>query len=282
MEPFAERLSRIDRRLIFACVALFCLVPLVTGFSMPGIVSPPTQSLYDAVEKTPPDKIVVLAAAWEAGTKAENEPQTEALIAHLFRMKRRFAIVTAVQSPQAPTLVQGIAERVAPEFQAKYGEQWANWGMHTGGSAWVQSLAKDIPAALGGKDWKGVPLAQLPAMNGVKTFRDNVGLLVDITPSGTLGMWVAFVGQPHQVPIGFACTAVMAPEAYPYLDSRQIVGLMTGMAGASQYFQLLNRKGFVTLAMTSQAMAHALILVLIALGNVGYFAGRRVQRQGVE
>jgi hypothetical protein len=279
MDQFADRLARIDRRLIFAMVALICLVPLVTGFSMRAIVSPPTQKLYDAIEKTPPDRLVVLSSVWDAGTKGENEPQTEALMAHLFRLKRRFAILS-MGSPQAPTLAEGIADRVAPEFGAKYGEQWVNWGLKTGGSAWLQSLPKDVPGALGNKDWKAVPLSQLPVMKDVKTFHDNVGLVVDITPSGTLGAWVAFVGQPYQVPIGFACTAVMAPEAYPYLDSGQIVGMMTGMAGASQYFQLLNRKGFVTQAMTAQAMAHFLILALIAVGNVGYFAGRRVDRQG--
>lgn len=280
MDQFAERLSRIDRRLIFALVAFFCLVPLVTGFSMPGMVSPPTQKLYDAIEATPADKLVVLSVAWDAGTKGENEPQTEALIAHLFRLKRRFAIIS-MSAPQSPTLTQGIAERVAPEFGAKYGEQWVNWGLKTGGAAWLQGLPKDVPSALGNKDWKAVALSQLPAMNGVKTFRDNVGLVIDITPTGSLPMWVSFVGQPHSVKIGYACTAVMSPEAYPYLDSNQIVGLMSGMAGAAQYFQLLNRKGFVTQAMTAQAMAHFLILALIAVGNVGYFAGRRVERQGV-
>jgi hypothetical protein len=280
MDQFAERLARIDRRLIFGLVALFCLLPLVSGFSIPGIVSPPTQALYDAIEKTPPDRLVVLSTDWDAGTIAENGPQTEALIHHLFKLKRRFAIMS-VGGQQGPTLAQGLAEKAAPEYDAKYGTDWVNWGYKPGASAWLQGLPKDVPAALGNKDWKGAALGDLPAMSGVKTFGQNVGLVVDITPSGTLGMWVAFVGQPHKVPIGFSCTAVMAPEAYPLLDSGQIVGLMTGMAGAAEYHQLLGRKGFVTLAMTAQAMAHFLILALILLGNVGYFVGRRTQRQGV-
>src|SRR5262249_55472504 len=148
-----------------------------------------------------------------------------------------------------------------------------------------QSLPKNVPAALGGKDWNSTPLEQLPAMNGVNNFDDNVSLLIDITPAGTVGDWVAFVGQPHHVPIGYACTAVMAREAFPLLDTGQLVGMMNGMSGAAQYFQLLGlygRKQLATLGMTSQAMAHFLILALIALGNVGYFASRRAQRQGVE
>jgi hypothetical protein len=217
----------------------------------------------------------VLSINWEAGTKAENEPQTEVLMAHLFKLKRRFAIVTVVPAPQGPTLAQAVAERVAKETGAEYGKDWVNWGMQIGGGAWMQSVAQNVPSALSNKDWRSTPLADLPAMDGIKTFRDHVGLIVDITPSGTLARWVALVSQPHNVPMGFACTAVMGPEAYPLLDSGQIVGIMSGMAGASQYYQQLGRKGFVTLGMTAQAMAHLLILVLIALGNVGYFAGRR-------
>jgi hypothetical protein len=280
MEQLAVRLANIDRRIIFVFVALICLAPLVMGFWIPNIVSPPTQALFDTVAKTPPDKLVVLHTNWDPGTSAENGPQTEALMAHLFKLKRRFAILS-MYAQQGPTLAEGIADKVAKEFGAQYGKDWVNWGFKTGGTAWQQALPKNVPGALGGKDWKAVPLSQLPVMNGVKTFDDNVSLVVDITPSGTLGDWIAFVGQPHHVPIGFACTAVMAPEAYPFLDSGQIIGLMTGMAGAAQYFQLLGRKGFVTLAMTSQAMAHFLILALIAIGNVGYFAGRRAQRQEV-
>src|SRR2546427_104234 len=151
MEPLAVRLAHIDRRIIFVLVALVCLLPLVLGFSMPSIVSPPAQALYDAVEKTPPDKLVVLSTSCDLGTKAE------------------------------------------------------------------------------------------------------VVLMVNTPPAGSLAMWIAFVGQPRGVPMGFACTAVMAPEAYPYLDSGQIVGMMAGMAGAAQYFQLLGRKGFLPLAMTSQS-----------------------------
>jgi hypothetical protein len=223
----------------------------------------------------------VLSVNWDAGTFPENGQQTEALMNHLFRLKRRFALLST-SNVQSPTLSGEMAERVAKDYGAQYGKDWVNWGYKTGGSAWLQGLPKDIPAALNNQDWNSKPLSEIPAMNGVKTFDDNISLVIDITPSNTHNNWISFVGQPHHVPIGFACTAVMGPEAYPLLDTGQLVGMMNGMAGASQYFQLLgldNRKPLATLGMTSQAMAHFLILALIALGNVGYFAGRRAQQQ---
>ena len=56
----------------------------------------------------------------------------------------------------------------------------------------------------------------------------------------------------------------MAPEAYPYLDSRQLVGLLTGMRGAAEYEQLIDAPGDGLPAMTGQSFAHLFILILIA------------------
>src|ERR1051326_7858852 len=131
MEDFAQRLAHIDRRIIFSLVGLLCLAPLVIGFQIPSIISPPALALYEAVEKTPPDKLVVLSTSWDPGTMPENGPQTEALMAHLFRLKRRFAILS-MGAPLGPTLGQQIAERVAKEYGAQYGRDWVNWGLKVG------------------------------------------------------------------------------------------------------------------------------------------------------
>jgi hypothetical protein len=60
----------------------------------------------------------------------------------------------------------------------------------------------------------------------------------------------------------------MAPLAYPYLDSGQLVGMLTGMRGAAEYEQLLGYQDVGSWAMAGQSFAHAFILVLIVLGNV--------------
>jgi hypothetical protein len=64
----------------------------------------------------------------------------------------------------------------------------------------------------------------------------------------------------------------MAPEAYPYLDSRQLVGMLTGMRGAAEYEQLNHSPSFGVTAMAGQSFAHLCILVLIGLGNLPILA----------
>ena len=73
---------------------------------------------------------------------------------------------------------------------------------------------------------------------------------------------------PMLVFLILACTGVMAPEAYPFLDSGQLVGMLTGMRGAAEYEILLHSPGFGVTAMAGQSAAHLFILALIALGNL--------------
>ncbi|MES4792903.1 MAG: hypothetical protein C4321_07885 [Chloroflexota bacterium] len=111
-------------------------------------------------------------------------------------------------------------------------------------------------------------------MRGIHSFAD-VLLIVDITAADTIRNWISFVSQPYRVPIGIGCTAVMAPEQYPFLDSGQLVGLLTGMKGAAEYEALVRRPDFATRGMVGQSAAVLLIILFIAVGNLGYFAGRR-------
>jgi hypothetical protein len=79
--------------------------------------------------------------------------------------------------------------------------------------------------------------------------------------------------------MAFGTTAVMAPDAYPYLQAGQIEGMMGGLKGAAEYENLIGRLGLGTRGMPAQSWAHVLVIVFIALGNVGFFVTRRRGRE---
>ena len=106
-----------------------------------------------------------------------------------------------------------------------------------------------------------------------------MSLLIDITGSATVDDWISLVHAPTGVSIGYACTAVMAPEAYPRLDSGQLVGMLTGMRGAAEYEELIGAPGFALTAMAGQSFAHVFILALILLANLPILAAA-VRRAG--
>ena len=261
-----------SRRIIWLLLATATALFIVVRVKAVMYVSKPARSLYQAMEKVPPDKIIVLSCNWEAGTRGENGPQTEALVRHCFKRGKRFAIF-GWNFPPGPLLAEQIARRVAPEYGRCYGRDWVNWGFKTGQANMIRAWAKNIPGVIK-EDMFHTPLARIPAMRGVKTIHD-VGLIVDIAPADTLSTYVRFIYGIYRTPLGHACTGVMAPESFPYLDAGQIVGLLKGLAGAAEYEKLVGYEGDALKRMPAQSSAHMLMIALIILGNVLYFRARR-------
>jgi len=274
MRDLLLRLQNIDRRWLYMTLAIVVTLCLLFPFSLPLYISPQVKSLYDAVEKVPKDKIVIVASEWDAGTRGENLPQTRVIMEHLMRRGIKFAILSQYQ--QGPRLAEAVAEELARKYNKVYGVDWCNWGYKIGGGMMLQALSRNIPKTIE-KDIRGTPVEKIPMMAGVKDIRD-VGLIVVMSGSAVIDSYIAFIRSVYGTPLGFGCTAVMAPEQYPFLDSGQLVGLLAGLMGAAQYEKLLSSPGRAMRAMNAQSMAHLLIIVLIVLGNIGYAMSRGSKR----
>lgn len=268
-----RRQSRWIYALLAGLMALFLLVEM----RLPFVVGPQARALYGAVEKAPDDKLVLVSINWAAGTIGESAPQTEALLQHLFMAGKRVAIFSV--DPVGPGLVQQIAERHAERLGAEYGRDWVNWGYRPDQTPMILGLARDIPGTIR-KDVFGTDLAELPVMRGIKNARD-LGLILEITSIDSVERWIQFFRGVYGTPVGYAPTAVMVPEAYPYLQSGQLVGMLAGIKGAAEYAALLAKRpgaeviwGYPpTRAMNAVSIAHVLIVILIVYGNAHYFLG---------
>jgi hypothetical protein len=75
--------------------------------------------------------------------------------------------------------------------------------------------------------------------------------------------------------VGAGVTSVVAVDLYPYLKTKQLVGLINGIGGASEYERLLEAPGQAVLAIPSVTAVHVLMVVLVIIGNIAYFATRR-------
>lgn len=266
-----ELLSRLDRRIVYIGLLLICLLPLVAGWNLPLYLSQPPKSLYATIEALPPDKVVVISSDWDAGTQAENRPQLVALTRHLIRRNLRF-IVFSIGYPNSPQLAQdAILRAIELENAADrypYGDTWVNLGFKLPDEAWLRGVANDLSQAIPA-DWQGRPIAGIPVMKGVKKWgpAGQISMLIDVASANTIERWYQFLG-PTRVRIGLACTAVMAPEQYPFLDSGQLSGLLTGMRGAAEYELLIRAPDLGMRSMSGQSFAHAYIFILVLLGNL--------------
>lgn len=269
---FALWLQQIDRRIIYIAVAVLVAIPLFIPFDFRAIPTKPVTALYDKVESLPDDKLVIVSSDWAPDILAECRPQFRALIDHLMRRNIRFAVISPL--PEAVGLAQAVCEDLAEDHGYVYAEDYVNWGYRPAYSLTIQALVDDIPGTLGA-DYEATPLEEIPVMKGVTSIRESVSMCFCVSGSASWQYWVIWVYGQIRTPVGVGVTGIIAPQIFPYLDSGQISGLMAGMKGAAEYEDLLGyrRDGFR--AMKAQNMAHMLVILLIILGNIGFFAARR-------
>lgn len=270
------KLQNIDRRILYVLVAIALSVPVIMRPSKhPDFVFPEVQRAYDTIDSVKPGQIVLLSTSWGAGTKAENEPQMQALMRHMFAKHIKFAVMSWDPAGSEITFQSG--EQVQKDMHATYGKDWVHLGYKTGAAnAIISGLAENFPRVMK-QDRKGTPLSQLPAVSYVKNYK-QIGVVVDITSVGMMGYWISYLTTPKHIPLIYCPTAVMSASAYPQLDSGQLKGMLNGVMGAVQYETLIGRGNVATDASaTSWALsaAHIYIIVLIILGNLGYLAAKR-------
>ena len=276
----------IDRRALYGLLALSIALPIVFTAPQPKpVIMPETVAYYQTIEKIAADpiarkKLVIVSANYGSGTLAENQTQTEATMRHLMRHRLKFAIF-CFGTPQGRELAQAVAEKLQREFDYQYGRDYFNIGFRPTGAieTTLKAAVEDFPGAFE-KDINGTPLTDIPAMQGVKKV-DDIGLIIEITPSETLVAWLQFFQRAGENPIPtlYCPTAVMGPEKYPLLKSGQLQGMVMGLRGANEYEELLHMNGFGHRGSASLSYAHLLIVLLIVLGNAGMYAERALRRQ---
>lgn len=272
----AEKLSALDRRYIFILIALCVIVPLLLNLRMPFTPTKPVRDLYDAVERIPEGSIVYVACDYDPGSMPELYPMTLAIFRHLFSKNVR-VVSGALWAPGPPLIERALRLVAEGEYHKKYGTDFVNLGFKEGREIVMVSMANSIPATFS-SDYYGTPIQSIPLMKEVHNFAD-VKMIISIS-AGYPGTkeWVQQVQSRYHVLLGAGCTAVSAPEYYPYYQSGQLVGLLGGMKGAAEYEELVKKPGLGISGMVAQSTVHILIIAFILFGNVVYLWGKRTRK----
>jgi hypothetical protein len=270
-------------------------LPIVFGISQKPSRLVSAERMYDVVEKVQvqPGEVAMIWLDFGPNTIAENEPQAQVLIEHLFR--RRIPVVLLSQYQQAERFLTKIPNEVAKRLEAempgqqwRYGEAWVNAGFRPGGAIFIQSMvnAADVSKFLG-RDVNGMPISHYPAFSAIGGV-ERVKLVGEIT--GLVGVFdniiQFFQKNEYRPTIVHGCTSITIPEAYIFLDSGQLKGLLEGIAGAAWYSVVLkehfpnseNKELLVT--NTALSAAHIVLILLIVLGNIVPLFQRRRANHG--
>ncbi len=274
-------MQEIDRRVIYAVLVGCILVPLfLPQFQLPIVPAKQAVDFYQTLEttaRTEPNKLVLVDSNWASSTRGESGWQARAVLTHLMQRHLHFALLAF--EPQNPVLTQQLMDTLAPRYGYVYGRDYVNWGYRPAGAMpqTLKALVNDIPGTIK-TDWHGKPLAQFPIMQGVHDIKD-ISVIVDITPIKSAEYFLGLVQGVNKTPYLLASTAVMAPTYYPYLDSGQITGMLTGVKGAGDYEKLTGVHAFGTRAAGALSLVYVLLIVLILIGNIGYHVERAAARK---
>lgn len=267
-------LAKLDRRWIFAGMGLLVAIPLLLPLGLPLVVSEPVRRYHDTIAAVPDGAAVLVACDYDPGNKPEMVPITQSTLRQLFDKKCRVFVLCLWSG--GPGLVDQTLEGVADEYRARgvaleSGRDYVDLGYKAGNEAVMVLMGQGIANAFQ-RDMRERETRSLPIMAGIGGY-SSFALLVSIS-GGTPGTkeWVQQVNSRFHLPMVSGCTAVSAPEYFPYLQSGQLRGLLGGMAGAAEYEKLLGEKGPATRGMDAQSLAHFFVALCIVLGNVVWWA----------
>lgn len=273
---FYERLQQIDRRWIYTLVWLAVLLPFILPIQFPVSVSPEARAAYEAVEALPDSSVVMLVFDYYPSTMAETEPMAIAAARHFFRKDCR--IITLSNIPLGgPSMAEKVTRMVAQQYGKKYGVDFVNLGYKYGYVSVLKGMGLSIESIFP-TDNNGVLLSELPLMDSVKDYSD-ISFIFEIADNATADYWISIVNAGYGVPMAVGMTAVMAPKFYSFLGAGQIVGLLGGMKGAAEYEILIEQEDAAFRGMDVQSMVHFLIILLVIVGNLGFFLSGRHKRK---
>jgi hypothetical protein len=232
------------------------------------------EAAYDTIDQLPAGSTVLFSLDYEPDVSAELQPMTVAIMRHCFR--KNFKVVALTLYPAGPGLVEP-AIRIAAEAEHKVrNKDYAFLGYKSGFQTVMIGMGESIRSQFP-VDFYGTPLDSIPVMRGIRNYGE-IALLVNLTASSAADYWIQFAVGRYRKPMVLGATAVMATDYYPYLSSKQLLGLIGGMKGAAEYEKRMDLFGDARRGMDAQSLVHVIVTLLVILGNVALFASRRGAR----
>ena len=277
------KLSRLDRRAVFAAIAVVVVLPFLSPIDLRATPSEETLAFDAALEKAiASGKPLLVDVDFGPQTVAEMEPMLLAVLDRVFTAECKVVFVTFI--PEASSPLRRYLEKAEAKHRLKYGEDYVFLGYASAYAYTMYGMGTNIGAYFHSDD-RGTKIAELPLMRRVKSLKD-VSAVVDIASNSFPRFWVQYGVAPFGFDLIIGATAVNATDYYPYLQTGQIKGLLAGGRAAAEYEGILVDRGILpepgdaTRGLGSQSLALAVILAFIAIGNAAYFLGKSGAARG--
>jgi hypothetical protein len=285
-------LRTLDRRWIFLLMFWSVLLPIyfigVTGRTFPEVPSALAEVTFSEIDRLNPGDPVLLSFDYDPASEGELQPMATAFVRHCAEKKLKMYFMALW--PVGPQMLQNTIDKViTADFPSLvYGQDYVNLGYKSGYEAVIKVITTNI-RELYTTDARGTAIQDIPMMRDITSVQ-QMKLIINVS-AGYPGVkeWVQYAATPYpSLHLVAGTTGVQAPLVYPYVP-RLLRGLLGAIKGAAEYEKLVmdayggpepDPKYLEGLRrMGPQLVAHLLIIVLILVANVLYFADKREARQ---
>lgn len=267
----------LTRQIIYLLVAAAIIVPLLTKMRTPVKPSGLSRRVYDKFEALPEGSPVLMSFDYDPSSKEELYPMSLALLRHAFQRNLHPIVMTHWASGVG--LAKEVVEKAATEAGKESGKDYVLLGFKPGNVNLILNMGESLKGAFD-QDYYKKPTEEMPALAGVESLRD-IPLAVVIAAGETTRWWIAYGRDRFHFDLVGGCTAVIAPDLYPWLQTRQLDGFLGGLRGAADYEVLIDKPDDAVKGMPPQTVTHALIIALILIANVlAFLRGRKAGSKG--
>jgi len=273
-----DKMQNIDRRYIYLAAWIFVLFPLYVPLGLPVPIGRESKAWYNYIDAIPDNSVIIFSMDYGVSGMPELYPMTVATMHHLWDncLERNWKIVVLAFWNQGPLVFDTLLTQIDPaeKYNVVYGEDWIELGWVPGSETGMAAIATDMWGQTPRDYLEDRPLSEYPIMAEIRT-ADDVDLVISIE-TGTPGLpeWLRQWNDPFGTPFIVGCIGVSVPGMAPYLSSGQLEGLLPGLTASGEYELLLGRPGLAVAGLDAVSMSHLLVVLLVVIGNVAYFASR--------
>ena len=297
-----KKLNKIDSRIIYVLISIVVIIPLLIEIPVEISIDKNARTLYNSLNeiltdsetqkveensievsvidekyynvpsnsnKSSGSKRILLSFDYGPSTKPEVAPMSYAIMKQIIESDNEVHTM-ALWDTGLPM----ITETKRAVFNAlKIDEKNAkiyDFGFKSGGESVIKGMLSDIS--------KTFP--QSKGKVDVKTLCDYDFIISFSAGSPGAKEWVQFGGDQSKafcgkkVKVSTGVTAVQVTELLPYItddEDSQLIGMLAGATGGASYEALIGEPGQAHQRMTAQSWTHALIIILIIIGNISHF-----------
>lgn len=237
---------------------------------------------YNAIDTLPADAIVLVNWAYDPTTAGEMDLASLPVMEHLLEKNARLLVVSQLAGGPATArrliaLARSSASQAA--LARQLGESLVEGGYLPGGAGSLALLGQAPTQAIP-VDMQGRAVGGRVALDRLEENAPAL-LLILAARAEEVQRWLEQIQPLNAAPVVVVSSAAVDPAIRPYVDSGQIVGLVSGYAGGIAYRELL-ADAVPTASqesqrrhITGQNWALAVLLLVIAVGNLAGLAERR-------